>query len=78
MNAVAPAIESGHVFVPEGESWAEDFLDQWTAFPASEHDDMVDSASQALAYMLQSPGGLPVRSGGDGEVFGAELYDVYG
>ena len=76
--AVSPAIESGHVFVPEGESWAEEFLDQWTAFPTAGHDDMVDSASQALAYMLQSQCGLPLRSGGDGEAFGAELYDVYG
>lgn len=79
VNAVAPAIESGHVFVPEGESWAEEFLDQWTAFPAAAHDDMVDSASQALAYMLQSPAGESIsESDGGGEAFGGALYDVYG
>lgn len=79
VNAVSPAIESGHVFVPEGESWAEEFLDQWTAFPAAAHDDMVDSASQALAYMLQSPAGNVVSQADEmGEAFGGGLYDVYG
>ncbi|MBR6521782.1 MAG: phage terminase large subunit [Oscillospiraceae bacterium] len=79
VNAVSPAIESGHVFVPEGESWAEEFLDQWTAFPAAAHDDMVDSASQALAYMLQSPAGNVVSQSDEmGEAFGGGLYDVYG
>lgn len=79
VNAVSPAIESGHVYVPEGEAWAEEFLDQWTAFPAAAHDDMVDSASQALAYMLQSPAGSIVSHTDEcGEAFGGGLYDVYG
>ena len=79
VNAVSPAIESGHVYVPEGEGWAEEFIDQWTAFPAAAHDDMVDSASQALAYMLQSPMGAAVSMSDEaGEAFGGELYDVYG
>ncbi len=78
VNAVSPAIESGHVFVPEGEAWAEEFLDQWTAFPAAAHDDMVDSASQALAYMLQSPMGASLsQTDESGEAFGGMLYDVY-
>lgn len=79
VNAVSPAIESGHVYVPEGEAWAEEFLDQWTAFPAAAHDDMVDSASQALSYLLQSPSGSTVsHEDGSGEAFGGGLYDVYG
>ena len=57
VNAVSPAIESGHVFVPEGEIWVEEFLNQWTSFPAGAHDDMVDSASQALRYLLRAAGG---------------------
>ena len=56
VNAVAAAIEAGHVFVPEGPAWAEEFLDQWTAFPAGRHDDMVDSASQALGYLQRASG----------------------
>ena len=42
--------------MPQNAPWAEAFLDQWTAFPAGKHDDMVDSASQALSYLLAANG----------------------
>ena len=57
VNAVSPAIESGNVFLPEGELWTEEFIDQFTGFPAVPHDDMVDAASQALSFLLFSHGG---------------------
>ena len=62
VNAVSPAIESGNVFIPRGELWAEELVDQFTAFPAGKHDDMVDAASQALSYMIFSNGlaSLPI------------------
>ena len=56
VNAIAPAIESGHVFLPMGELWTEEFIDQFTAFPAGAHDDMVDACSQCLGFMLYSNG----------------------
>ena len=56
VNAVSGVVESGHVFVPEGAFWVEDYLDQWAGFPAVPHDDMVDSSTQALSYMLFSSG----------------------
>lgn len=56
VNAVAGVIESGHVYVPEGLPWVEDYLDQWAGFPAVPHDDMVDSSTQALSHMLFSSG----------------------
>ena len=58
VNAVSPAIESGHVFLPDPEKapWVADYIDQWAAFPNSKHDDMVDATSQALARMIYSPG----------------------
>ena len=56
VNAVSPAIESGHVFVPESAPWLEAYLDQWSAFPAGAHDDMVDSSTQALAWLLRTSG----------------------
>lgn len=59
VNAVSPAIESGHVYLPQDRAWVEDFVDQFTAFPAGNHDDMVDSATQALVYMLYSTGQTP-------------------
>lgn len=86
VNAVSPAIESGHVFVPEGEVWVEEFLEQWTAFPAGAHDDMVDSASQALQYLLRTSGAFePVRRSEweqaqeqEERAFLDDAYDVYG
>lgn len=56
VNAVSSAIEAGHVFIPQNRAWAEEFLDQWTAFPNAAHDDMVDSASQALNWLFSAPG----------------------
>jgi hypothetical protein len=49
------------VHVPKDAPWLEEFLDQFTAFPAGKHDDLVDSSSQALSYMIFSNGqaGLP-------------------
>lgn len=54
VNAVAPAIESGHVFLPRQEEaeWVGAFIDQFTAFPNGRHDDMVDAASQALHRLI--------------------------
>lgn len=85
VNAVSPAIESGHVFVPEGETWVEDFLNQWTAFPAGAHDDMVDSASQALGYLLRTSGEVGTARVSEWEqaqereerAFLDDAYDVY-
>ena len=89
VNAVSPAIESGHVYLPRGEPWVSAFVDQFTAFPAGKHDDMVDSATQALSYLLHASGEVPevrYRSfGGDGNGTGVDAmldgetcYDVYG
>jgi len=83
-NAVTPAIESGHVFLPIGAPWAEEFINQWSAFPAGAHDDMVDSCTQALGYMIY-PSGEPLdapkpelpESADSGAFGGADLYDVY-
>lgn len=56
VNAVSSAIESGHVYIPEHAPWKEEYLDQWTRFPSAAHDDMVDSSSQALSYLLRLNG----------------------
>lgn len=54
VNAIASAIESGHVFLPDPEfaPWVIDFIDQFSGFPNAAHDDMVDAASQALNRMI--------------------------
>lgn len=89
VNAVAPAIESGHVYLPNGAPWVSDLVDQFTAFPAGKNDDMVDSATQALSYLLYASGEavrmLPSEDEMEGVVVGSEAfldsdacYDVYG
>lgn len=47
VNSVAPLFESGLVWYPDT-SWAEDVVEECAAFPAGEHDDYVDTMSQAL------------------------------
>jgi predicted phage terminase large subunit-like protein len=63
VNAIAPAIESGHVFLPNVESapWVEAFVDQFTVFPNGAHDDIVDAASQCLNRMIFSTGIIPPK-----------------
>ena len=58
VNAISPAIDYGHVLLPDPSKapWVADYVDQWTAFPNSRHDDMVDATSQALARMIYSSG----------------------
>jgi len=67
VNAISPAIESGHVFLPDGAPWLEAYIDQFSAFPAGAHDDMVDSTSQALAFLLNASG-IPMNKTPDPEI----------
>lgn len=46
-NSVAPILESGMVWVPETE-WADELVEECAAFPNGDHDDLVDSTTQAL------------------------------
>ena len=74
VHAVSPAIEAGHVFVPDRGPWVEEFLDQWTAFPAGKHDDMVDSSSQALSWLLNANGAAEEE---ETETQERDLWSVY-
>lgn len=80
VNAVSPAIETGHVFLPASMPGLEAFLDQWTAFPSAAHDDMVDSSTQALSWLLNAPGAAAASPEADGAAEALSdpgLYDVY-
>jgi len=50
-NSVTPLIEAGKVFLPESASWLFDYIEELSAFPNAEHDDQVDSTTQALSFM---------------------------
>jgi predicted phage terminase large subunit-like protein len=47
LNAVADMFASGKVWVPNT-SWAEELVEEVASFPSGEHDDLVDSMTQAL------------------------------
>jgi predicted phage terminase large subunit-like protein len=46
-NAVAPMFESGMVWAPHTQ-WANELIEECAAFPNGDHDDMVDSTTQAM------------------------------
>ena len=46
-NASAPMFESGLVWHPETE-WADELVEECASFPNGDHDDLVDSTTQAI------------------------------
>ncbi len=52
LHAVSPTIESGRVFLPLGEEWVPDLMEQMSLFPNGKHDDDVDSVTQALSRLI--------------------------
>tara|TARA_Y100001973_G_scaffold42267_1_gene63098 strand:- start:15621 stop:16805 length:1185 start_codon:yes stop_codon:yes gene_type:complete len=54
VHAINAYIESGRVFLPEGQPWLKDFVEECSLFPSPKiHDDQVDSMTQALNYMIR-------------------------
>lgn len=58
VHAISPLIESGLVYLPESKkspgnppAWVDTLMQELLAFPNAEHDDMVDSMTQALIYL---------------------------
>jgi predicted phage terminase large subunit-like protein len=52
LNACTPLFSGGYVWVPEN-NWAEQLMDEVSDFPNGEHDDLVDSTTQALMRFRQ-------------------------
>ena len=52
VNSVAPIFEAGQVWAPD-ERWAEEVIEECAAFPYGDHDDLVDSTTQALLRFRQ-------------------------
>ena len=53
VNSVAPLFEAGTVWVPSDRRWAEEVMEECAAFPFGDHDDYVDSMTQALMRYRQ-------------------------
>lgn len=61
VHAIAPLLEGGLVYLPESKkrpgnfpAWADQLINQLLVFPNGEHDDLVDTMSQALIYLRDS------------------------
>tara|TARA_R110001583_G_scaffold122727_2_gene273984 strand:+ start:500 stop:1987 length:1488 start_codon:yes stop_codon:yes gene_type:complete len=52
VNAVSDLFSSGHVWAPKTR-WAELVVEEFAAFPTGDHDDLVDSSTQALLRFRQ-------------------------
>ena len=52
VNAVAPMFESGMIWAPD-EEFADEVIEECASFPYGDHDDLVDSTTQALMRFRQ-------------------------
>ena len=52
VNSVSPIFEAGQVWAPD-KKFAEEMIEECAAFPYGEHDDLVDSMTQALMRYRQ-------------------------
>jgi predicted phage terminase large subunit-like protein len=58
--SVSPLFEAGNVYLPpmdEEHPWVKKYVDELLAFPNAEHDDQVDSTTQALDTLVTHEGG---------------------
>jgi predicted phage terminase large subunit-like protein len=53
VNSVAPLFESGKIWAPMHEHFAQEVIEECAAFPFGEHDDYVDSTTQAIMRIRQ-------------------------
>jgi predicted phage terminase large subunit-like protein len=53
VNACAPVFESGNVYYPDDAHFAEEVIEECAAFPFAQHDDYVDSTTQAVLRYRQ-------------------------
>jgi len=57
-RAVSPMFEAGMILLPDDAEWADDYIESMTRFPKGQHDDDVDSTSQALNYLRRRQNGV--------------------
>jgi len=66
LNSVTDLFRSGKVWAPETR-WADELIEEMARFPNAEHDDLTDSATQALIRFRQG-GFLRLQSDEEDEV----------
>ena len=75
VNAVADLFASGIVWAPK-RRFAEEVIEEFAAFPAGEHDDLVDSSTQALLRFRQG-GFIKLHSDEEDEPFFPKKANYY-
>ena len=75
VNAVADLFASGIVWAPE-KRFSEEVIEEFAAFPSGEHDDLVDSSTQALLRFRQG-GFVPLHSDEEDEEFVGTRAEYY-
>jgi predicted phage terminase large subunit-like protein len=53
VNSIAPLFESGMIWAPTHEKFAQEVIEECAAFPYGDHDDLVDSMTQAVMRFRQ-------------------------
>jgi predicted phage terminase large subunit-like protein len=53
VNSVAPLFESGCIWAPTHKEFAQEVIEECAAFPYGDHDDLVDSTTQAVMRFRQ-------------------------
>jgi predicted phage terminase large subunit-like protein len=53
VNAIAPLFESGCIWAPTDQQFAQEVIEECAAFPYGDHDDLVDSMTQAVMRFRQ-------------------------
>ena len=56
VNSVSPLFESGKIWAPKDMEFAQEVIEECASFPFGDHDDLVDSMTQAVMRFRQ--GGL--------------------
>jgi len=75
VNAVSDLFASGVVWAP-ATNWAEEVIEEFAAFPVGQHDDLVDSSTQALLRFRQG-GFVRVPSDEEEEEYRARRAEYY-
>ena len=52
-SGIVPLVEAGNVYLPASAPWLDSFINEFSLFPASKNDDMVDAITMAINYCSQ-------------------------
>lgn len=79
-SGIVPLVEAGNIYLPASAPWLDSFINEFSLFPASKNDDMVDALTMAINYMSQrsAPAMTEVTWGrGDRVLPGVPRFEVW-